>query len=233
MLSPSRINPNLSASMQILENFDFNKTPLAPIGCKAIIHERPENKGTWDSHGKLAYYIDIAEKHYRNYKCYVPETHATRISDTVDFFPKMVQMPKTSSEDRLAAVLEDLKEVLKNPHPKTPFLDKGTPSNDAIAKLESIFGPPKNDNNNRPRVNETKLPMVQQVPRVAAQQRLETIAEEPTQHPIGTVIRKKIGQALQQGTVTRYDDDREYYWIDYENGDSKEMRHRYIKIQML
>ena len=41
-------------------------------------------------------------------------------------FQKLVQMPKTSSEDRLAAVLEDLKEVLKHPHPKTPFLDKGT-----------------------------------------------------------------------------------------------------------
>ena len=70
-----------------------------------------ENRGSWDSHGTLAYYIDIAESHYRNYKCYVPETHTTRISDTVEFFPKLVQMPKTSSEDRLAAILEDLKEV--------------------------------------------------------------------------------------------------------------------------
>ena len=108
----------------------------------------------------------------------------------------MVQMPKTSSEDRLAAVLEDLKEVLRKPHPKTPFLDKGTPSNDIIAKLESIFGPPKKDNNNCPRVSETRLPRIQQVPRVVAQQRLETIAEEPTQHPIGMVIRKKIDQTL-------------------------------------
>ena len=61
MLRPSRINPKLSAYMQIWGNFDFNKTPLAPIRCKAIIHERLENRGTWDSHGKLAYYIDIAE----------------------------------------------------------------------------------------------------------------------------------------------------------------------------
>ena len=38
MLQPSRINPNLSAYMQIWGNFDFNKTPLTPIGCKAIIH---------------------------------------------------------------------------------------------------------------------------------------------------------------------------------------------------
>ena len=62
MLRPSRINPKLSAYMQIWGAFDFNKTPLAPIGCKAVIHDRPENRGSWDSHGTLAYYIDIAEK---------------------------------------------------------------------------------------------------------------------------------------------------------------------------
>ena len=43
MLQPSRINPNLSVYMQIWGNFDFNKTPLAPIGCKAIIHDQSEN----------------------------------------------------------------------------------------------------------------------------------------------------------------------------------------------
>ena len=33
---------------------------------------------------------------------------------------------------------------------------------------------------------------------------------------------------LQCSTVTRYDADREYYWIDYENGDSEEMTHRVV-----
>ena len=52
-------------------------------------------------------------------------------------------MPKTSSKDRLAAVLEDLKEVLKHLRPKIPFLNKVKTTNDAIAKLDTIFGPPK------------------------------------------------------------------------------------------
>ena len=33
---------------------------------------------------------------------------------------------------------------------------------------------------------------------------------------------------LQRGTVTRYDADRKYYWIDYENGDSEEMTHQFV-----
>ena len=52
----------------------------------------------------------------------MPETHATRISDIVEFFQKLVQMAKTSSEDKLTVVLEALKEVLKHPHPKNVIL---------------------------------------------------------------------------------------------------------------
>ena len=140
-------------------------------------------------------------------------------------------MPKTSSEDRLAAVLEDLKEVLKHPHPKTPFLEKGTKTNDAITKLETIFEPPKKDNNNNcTRVIES--PRVQQAPRMVKttnQQQLQSIAKKPTIYPNGMVIRKKIGQTIQRGTVSRYDNNRKYYWIDYENSDSKEMQHRYVE----
>ena len=44
------------------------------------MYDQPKNRGTWDSHDTLAYYIDIAEKHYRNYRCYIPDTNATRIS---------------------------------------------------------------------------------------------------------------------------------------------------------
>ena len=70
-------------------------------------------------------------------------------------------------------------------------------------------------NNRLPRVTQTR-------------QRLEAITEEPTIYLIGTVTWKKIGQALQQGTVTRYNEDREYYWINYKNGDSEEMTHWFV-----
>ena len=118
MLQPLRINPNISAYNQVWGNFDYKKTSLTPIDCKVIIHDCPENTGMQDRYDTIAYYIDIAEKHYRNYKYYVPEISVTRISDTVEFFPKLVQMPKTSSEDRLPPVLEAIKGVLKHPYQK-------------------------------------------------------------------------------------------------------------------
>lgn len=41
MLRISRINPNLSAHDQVFGVFNYNRTPLAPLGTKIIIHERP------------------------------------------------------------------------------------------------------------------------------------------------------------------------------------------------
>lgn len=93
---PSRMNPKLSAYNQLWRNFDFNKMPLPPQGCRAIIHNRSANHATWYKHGTIRYYITIAAHHYPNYKWYIPKTGGIRISDTVKFFPKHMQMPKTT-----------------------------------------------------------------------------------------------------------------------------------------
>ena len=96
------------------------------------MHESPERRESHAAHGKIGYFTDMAREHHRCYKIYVPETGGMRIAATVEFFPKHVQMPKTSSGDRLAATIEDLSHVLQNPHLQIPFLEQGTPTNDAI-----------------------------------------------------------------------------------------------------
>ncbi len=42
--------------------FDFNKTPLAPIGTKALIYEGPDTRALWVPHGIDGYYVDPAKK---------------------------------------------------------------------------------------------------------------------------------------------------------------------------
>ena len=80
-------------------------------------------------------------------------------------------MPETSSANRLAVVVEDLINILQNPHPPTPFLHKGDPTNDAIKQLRVIFKVPDTvnitDNNNRPNnllVTNPSVPRVQHPP---------------------------------------------------------------------
>ena len=87
------------------------------------------------------YFIGPAKHHYRNYEVYILTTRGVKTTDTIEFIPKHIQMPKTSSEDRLAEATENLIEILQKSHPPTPFLDQGTKTNDTIKELQKIFKP--------------------------------------------------------------------------------------------
>jgi hypothetical protein len=51
-------------------------------------------------------------------------------------------MPQTSSNDRLAAAIEEIVHVVKNkPRPAEPFLHTGEPTNAMLAQLCTIFAP--------------------------------------------------------------------------------------------
>jgi hypothetical protein len=54
-------------------------------------------------------------------------------------------MPTRSTTDQLARATEDIVEILKQPHPATPFLQQGTVVNDAMKQLTTIFSPPNRD----------------------------------------------------------------------------------------
>ena len=148
---------------------------------------------------------------------------------TVEFFPKYVQMPKTSSKDRLAAVLEDLVEIVKNKkHPARPSLQLGTETNDAIRQLEEIFAPPKPDADASARVHDTATNKSDKRMDPHAETRvMQKKPEAPALYPIGTIVMKKFGkgrlQAIHCGEVKRYNEDKKYYLIDYNNGDSEEI----------
>ena len=79
--------------------------------------------------------------------------------------------------------------------------------------------------NSTPRVEIQRLsPRAREIP-------LATIEEkgEQTVHPIHTMVKKKFGNHNHRGTVSRYDDDNELYWIDYDNSDSEEMSRKQVQ----
>jgi hypothetical protein len=279
MCRPSRINPKLSAYQQVWGNFDFNKTPLAPPGCKVVVHERAMERGAWACQGIVGYYIEPAMHHYRNYTSYIPETRGIRTTNTLEFFPDKVDMPTTSSTDRLARATENLADILQQPHPATPFLQQGTVINDAMEQLSKIFSPPtrvetamavptprvlepaaaaprvgENNNNNNnnhdhpPRVviptatttaldrlrNRLAAKTVRNIARSSNRRTnsvrmLKPILEEKTTIPLETIIRNKLKKGTLNGKITSYDNEREYYMVEYEDGDSEELRHKSVE----
>jgi hypothetical protein len=151
MLRCLRINPKLSVYTQIFGVFDYNRTPLAPIGTRTVVHQRTTQQGhtTFADHGVIGWSIGPAMNHYRHWTFYIPKTRDTRVSDTVVFLPEKYTMPATASSDRATAAIEELTEALKNPSDLAkPFLDTGNKLNEAIAALTELSEMKNHTSNN-------------------------------------------------------------------------------------
>ena len=64
-------------------------------------------------------------EHYRCHKAYIPKTRVDRISDTVEFFPKTINMPQMSSMDATYHVTKYLIYAIHNPSPAITLVELG------------------------------------------------------------------------------------------------------------
>ena len=48
-------------------------------------------------------------------------------------------------------------------------------------------------------------------------------------HSIGTKIQRNFGNEMHTRIVKSYDTDQKYYWIEYDNGDSEELKHKKVQ----
>ena len=135
MLRPSNVSPKISAYMYANGNHDYNAHPFAPLGCKVLIHETPDNRHTWDTHALDGWYIGTSMEHYRNQIVWCKDTRAERISDTVWFKHKYLTNPELTAADAIADAAHKLSKTLEaNPPSQMPSTNK-----DALAKLADIF----------------------------------------------------------------------------------------------
>ena len=51
LMRQSRINPTMSAYESMYGPYDWNRYPLAPLGCKAIVYKDGDTRGSWASWG--------------------------------------------------------------------------------------------------------------------------------------------------------------------------------------
>jgi hypothetical protein len=85
LLWQSVLNPQILAWEFFQGPFDFNKTPLGPVGCRVLIHAKPVTRHLWDFCAKEGFYIGPALKSYRCFKLVKSETESQVISNTVEF----------------------------------------------------------------------------------------------------------------------------------------------------
>jgi hypothetical protein len=112
MLRPSCIDPTKLAYEVIHGLYNWNRFPLAPPGCKAVIYESPKARTLWGSHGTDAWYVVPLLDHYRCNHYFVPETHVYRISGLVELFPQHCQVPCLMWNKHLQDVINELVTML-------------------------------------------------------------------------------------------------------------------------
>jgi TfoX/Sxy family transcriptional regulator of competence genes len=113
LLRQSNVAPTVSAYQYVHGTFDYNKMPLAPLGCAVQLYESNARRGTWAEHSTDGWYIGTSTEHYRCHRIYVKQTRSERISDTVFFKHKYITQPTVTPADTIVKALDDLTHALK------------------------------------------------------------------------------------------------------------------------
>ncbi len=82
MLCFSRCNPLISANHELYSPFDFNKTPLTPLGIKSLVYDNPTTQISWAPHATDGFYVGPAINHFQCLLFYIPSTKCFCSSDT-------------------------------------------------------------------------------------------------------------------------------------------------------
>jgi hypothetical protein len=64
LLCQSNVAPTVSTWQNSHRPFDYNKMPLAPMGCAVQIHKSSEQQGTWVANTIKRWYLQTSPKHY-------------------------------------------------------------------------------------------------------------------------------------------------------------------------
>ena len=134
LLRQSNAVPTISAWQYVHGQFDYNKMPLAPMGCAVQIHQGSERRASWAANAIDGWYLQISPEHYRCHVIYIKQTKNERISDTVFFKTKYITQPTLSRADIVSKALNDLTQALKG-----KSNERGLEQIDALKRLDAIL----------------------------------------------------------------------------------------------
>eukprot|EP00804_Cyclotella_cryptica_P020106 CCRYP_014885-RA/>CCRYP_014885-RA protein AED:0.46 eAED:0.69 QI:0/0/0/1/0/0/3/0/212 len=108
LLHASHCNPNLSVWEDIISTFNFDTTPLGPVGCYVPIHSKATTHRSWD------YWVQSLQ-HYCYYLVLSKESWAVAITDEIKFRHNYLPSPDLTAEDKIIAALQQLRITTKSP----------------------------------------------------------------------------------------------------------------------
>jgi hypothetical protein len=134
LLQQSNVASTVLAYQYVNRAFDYNKMPLAPMGCAVKIHEHSERRGSWVANVVDRWYLQTSPEHYQCHIVYVKSTRSERVSDTVKFKHKYIMQPTLMPEDTVVKALNDLTQALKESKNK-----KSTEQIEALQNIDELL----------------------------------------------------------------------------------------------
>ena len=108
MLQTSRQNAAISAYAERNGKFDYNQTPLVPVGSNALIYNDPSDRTSFEANALKAIVVGQAILYYWCLKFWLPATRRFRISDTYRLYPAHCKIPVTLEVDETPIAAQDM-----------------------------------------------------------------------------------------------------------------------------
>jgi len=112
MARKSRLVPTISAYAHLHGQHDYNRHPLAPLGCAVEMHVQPDVRETWAAHSVSGFNVGTSFQHYRCYSIWVKNTRSVRVGNTIFFKHKYLTMPTLTTADALLKAAHDMTTAL-------------------------------------------------------------------------------------------------------------------------
>ena len=81
--------------------FNYDATPLGPLGCPVMIHKKTSNQKSWDFRSKEGWSVGVSFEHYHCHLVIPANTREINVSDMVEFLHNFITTPTLTPEDRI------------------------------------------------------------------------------------------------------------------------------------
>ena len=174
LLRQSNVAPNISAYAYHHGSFDYNRMPIAPMGCAVQFHIKPNRRTTFGEHSGDGFYLRTSAEHYRTHVIFCKKTRSKRLADTVFFKHKHITQPTVTPADAIVNAFTKLRDAILGIQ-----RSRDDAHFDALQRLESTLQPP-NKQVTIPRVDKEKeIALTQPIPRVRINEIPTTINDTP------------------------------------------------------
>ena len=93
--------------------FNYEATPLGPLGCPVTIHKKTSNQKSWDFRSKEGWSVGVSFEQYRCQLVIPANTRAINVSNTVEFIHHFITTPTLTPEYRILHGINTLSNAIQ------------------------------------------------------------------------------------------------------------------------